>query len=359
MKNKLVLKDIFIIILASFLTISLMLIEGSKVLVKDNDYELKYEASNRMAESLEEIKKEKIRRKIEIDSFYDINHTGIIGEEFNGVTTTLGSLESKRTSANPNFAAVIVDMLLEAGLKPGDSIAANFSSSFPALNIATIIACEVLDLNPIIITSIGSSTWGGNNLDFTYLDMESHLYNKGFIDSQSIAASPGGATDIGKDMNQEDLKIIIDRIQATGKEIIIEDDLSANIELRYNLYMDNSKGIKCFINVGGNVVSFGDTMDSLDTSVGLVDDIDYTISDKSGLVQRFQSENIPIIHLLNIKELSQKYGLKVDSDYPYIVGEGDVYYSYSYPYKLIIFILILSLVSLIIYRRRIKKHEKE
>ena len=83
---------------------------------------------------------------------------GIIGVEFNEITTTLGALESKRTSANPNFAAVLVDLLLEADLEEGDKVAMNLSSSFPALNIASIVACETLDLEPVIISSIGSSS---------------------------------------------------------------------------------------------------------------------------------------------------------------------------------------------------------
>lgn len=357
MRKKLEFKDYIITVFSILLIISLLFIENSKILVKDLNYDLKYQASKRVEESLEEIKKEKIARGIEINRLYDINFTGIIGEEFNGITTTLGSIEAKRTSANPNFAAVIVDMLLEAGLKSGDSVALNLSSSFPALNIATIIACEVLDLNPIIISSIGSSTWGGNNLDFTYVDMEEHLYNKGLISSKSIAISPGGDKDIGNDMNMDDLSIILDRTRNYGRKIILEECLSSNVNLRYNLYYHKSDAISCFINVGGNIVSFGDTIDSLNTPIGYIKDMDYKLSNKSGLVQKFNSENVPVIHLLNIKELSHRYGIRFDSDIPYSVGDGDVYYAYYYPDKLILLILILSFIFLFFYKKRINRYE--
>ncbi len=354
MRWKFKIKDCFIIVFSVFLILSYIYIEKSKVLVEDEDYTIKYQASERMVEALEEIKNEKIRRGIEIDLSSDINATGIIGLEFNGITTTLGSVESKRTSANPNFTAVLIDLLKETGVKDGDYVAINFSSSFPGLNIATLIACEALGLNPVIITSIGSSTWGGNNLNFTYADMENHLYNKGLIRSQSIAISPGGAKDIGEDMIQEDLNIIINRMRSYGKKIIIEENLSRNVEYRYNLYYENYTDISAFINVGGNIVSFGNTTDSLKTPIGYVKDVDYTISDKSGLLQKFYKANVPVIHLLNIQELSNRYEMKVDSPKPYEIGEGSVYYTYIYDYKLIVVVLISSLVLLITYRSRLK-----
>ena len=118
---------------------------------------------------------------IKIDKSLDKNETGLIGLEWSGITTTLGDIEAKRTSTNPDFAALLVKLFKEIGLKKGDIVAANFSSSFPALNLAFISAADTLGLKAIIITSIGSSTYGGNIEDFTYLDMENYLYSKNFI----------------------------------------------------------------------------------------------------------------------------------------------------------------------------------
>ena len=60
-----------------------------------------------------------------------------------------------------------------------------------------------MKINPIIITSVGASTWGGNNLEFTYLDMEEFLFNQGLIKNKTIAVSAVVSVDIGKDMNTE------------------------------------------------------------------------------------------------------------------------------------------------------------
>lgn len=351
MKNRLKKQDIFILVLSVILLLFLNIVESNKRLVRDTWYDEKYEAAKLMQKCLKEIREEKLRRGIEIDLKYDKNDTGIIGVEFNGITTTLGSLEAKRTSANPNFAAVIIHMMKQAGLKAGDKIAVNFSGSFPALNIAVLSAAEVLKLEPVIISSIGSSTWGGNNLEFTYLDMEEHLYNKGLISHKSVAFSIGGANDIGKDMNEKDVKTIVERLKKSGRKFILEEDLNKNIQIRYEIYNRDQQEIRCFVNVGGNIVSFGETADFADTPPGLITTQRFKPTDNTGLVQLFNSKNIPVTHLLNVLELAHSYGLKRDPSSPFKIGEGNVYYTYKYPTNLIILVVVLTLICLIILKR--------
>lgn len=346
--------DIIIVFLSILLLFSVIYVEKDKKLIKDKWYKEKYEAALIMERALLEIKEEKIRRNIEIDLKYDINATGIIGVEFNGITTTLGALEAKRTSANPDFAAIMVDLIKDAGLEEGANVAINFSSSFPALNIGVISACEVLGLNPIIISSIGSSTWGGNNLEFTYLDMEEFLFQKGVIHNKSKAISPGGARDMGRDMKQGDLGIILDRMNEYNKEIILEEQLGKNVEIRYNLYYEDIEEINMFINVGGNIVAFGNTMDSLNLFPGLIKEKKFNLSNDSGLVQLFNSKGIPIIHILNIKDLAHRYGVEIDPNRPFMIGESDVYYIYKYPSLLILLIIMITIIFLNIFKKRTK-----
>ncbi|NLL81405.1 MAG: poly-gamma-glutamate system protein [Tissierellia bacterium] len=239
----------------------------------------------------------------------------------------------------------------EAGVKEEDYVAVNFSSSFPALNIATIVACDVMKINPIIITSVGASTWGGNNLEFTYLDMEEFLFNQGLIKNKTIAVSAGGSGDIGKDMNTEELNTILDRMRDLGKTIIFEEDLKNNIDLRKEIYYEKSRNISCFINIGGNIVAFGDTTDSINASNGLMDNDFFNVNSKTGLVQYFSSKNIPVINIINIKDLANEYGLPIDPSTDFILGQGDVYYTYSYPLKLILAVVTMSFSLLIILKR--------
>ncbi len=108
------------------------------------------------------------------------NGTGIIGDEFTPLTTSLGDVEAKRTSTNPAFAALLVKFFHDAGLKRGDVVAVGASGSFPALLLATLSTSRVLGLEPIVIYSIGASMYATpTSLEFTFVDMLSGLRAEG------------------------------------------------------------------------------------------------------------------------------------------------------------------------------------
>ncbi|WP_448822050.1 poly-gamma-glutamate system protein, partial [Cetobacterium sp.] len=80
------------------------------------------QAKNTMMKLSKEIYLEKLNRGISIDKKLDILESGLIGEEFTGITTTLGDLDSKRLSTNPEFAAYFVKELKNKGLNKGDTV---------------------------------------------------------------------------------------------------------------------------------------------------------------------------------------------------------------------------------------------
>lgn len=338
LKNKKII--LFIVVLTLLFTY--IIIDKTKVVVKDDNYELKIKASSIMKEAINAIRNEKIDRGFEIDTSSDINSTGMIGEEFTFITTTLGNIESKRTSINPNFGAVVVDMFLELGLKKGDIVAANFSSSFPAINIAVLSAMEAMELKGIVISSIGSSSYGGNITDFTYIDMEMFLHKKNILSNKSKAFSLGGADDVGKEMEEDTVLKILRRLENYDIDYINIDNIEENIKFRFNNYY-NDKKIKAFVNVGGNLVSFGKGSSITYVNGGIITSIPNKTND-IGLAQMFLNNNIPVIHFLNIKDLAVKYGLPIDPVPIPKVGEGDIYYTYKY--NKTIPILVLSFITL-------------
>jgi len=104
------------------------------------------------------IRNYRIKNGLQINKVTDPNLTRLIGEEWTTLTTTLGNLSSKRTTTNPDFAALLVDMFIKVGLKRGDVIAIGASGLFPSLILATLSAAKALDLKPITICALGSST---------------------------------------------------------------------------------------------------------------------------------------------------------------------------------------------------------
>lgn len=350
-------KDWILVGLCLFLLLAVLFFDITKVRVKDDDFDSKIEAANLMKKCLKEIKNERLAKNIKINE-EDINNTGIIGDEISGITTTLGSLEAKRTSTNPNFAAVVVDMLHEIGIKKGDVVAVNCSSSFPALNIAVMSAIEVLDAKPVVMLSLGSSTYGGNIPEFMYLDMEEMLYNKKIISNKAQVISFGGAKDIGMDFDQELIPTLKNKIKKFDRQFLYEENLELNLLKRTKIYYNNKKNdIRAFINVGGNIVSLGRDIGVLNYPHGIIKREKYTPKsvNQQGLIQIFLKEGVDVIQLLNIKKIACDYGIPIDPSPIPNIAEGDVYYKYTYNKVIIALVLCLSFGVILFYSRGTKK----
>lgn len=335
------------------LIIAFALLEATKVTIPAEDSEWKLEASRRAAACYEAIYQLKLERGLEMNAAADINHTGMIGLEYSFITTTIGNLEAKRTATNPNMAAVAVDMFQELDLQPGDKVAVNCSGSFPALNIAVMCAIEVMELDPYLISSFGSSTHGANDPELTYLDMEHYLYTKGLLQHKSNLFSIGGMEDLGKEMPQELVDTIVARIQGYGYEQFYDEDLLHNVRERYQIYRDQGD-VKCFINVGGNDASFGDSSVMVHTDGGILTELSEK-DNSTGLVQLFLKDGIPVIHLLNIKSLAADYGLPIDPVPLPEPGEGGVYSEVRYRKEIAVIGLALAAALLWLSRENRQK----
>ena len=322
-KKRILRASALIILLAAYIFLQL-----TRTAVPTADYQQKLSASQKAAACFLSIAQLKQEMGLETDSAADINQTGLIGLEYSFITTTIGNLEAKRTSTNPNMAAIVVDMFTELGLQPGDSVAINCSGSFPALNIAVLCAVEAMELNPYLISSFGASTHGANDPSLTWLDMEHHLYEQGLLSHRSDRFSIGGMEDIGKEMDPTLRETITARIQGYGYELFYDEDLIRNVLTRYEIYRAQGD-VKCFINVGGNDASFGDSNIMVHADGGILTALPEK-DNSTGLVQLFLEDGIPVIHLLNIKSLASEYGLPIDPVPLPDPGEGDVYFKSDY-----------------------------
>src|SRR5204863_7757573 len=70
--------------------------------------------------------------------------TGMIGVASSPITTDLGTLTSARTSTDPVFAASVVQMLYEAGVRPGDDVAVGMTGSFPGFDLSVYAGIEAI-----------------------------------------------------------------------------------------------------------------------------------------------------------------------------------------------------------------------
>jgi len=284
-------------------------------------------ASEIMAEAEDVIRECRGAKGLILDKKIDLNQTGLIGLEFSTITTSIGSLEAKRTTTNPNFAGLIVSLLREAKIESGDTIAVGASSSFPALIIAVLSAAKAMNLKPILINSLGASQWGANNPDFHWLDMQNCLLNARIFDAKPIGISLGGERDEGKDMNPEGHSFLINEIRESGNFFLHEPELTRNVEARMRLYEEKAgeSKIKAFINIGGSWPNMGEDPEILKLRPGLVKIKQFPPAEKRGVLFAMAALKIPVIHLLYIKGLVERYGLSWDAIPLPQPGKGKIY----------------------------------
>ncbi len=271
-------------------------------------------ASEIMEEAMGALRDCKSEAGLPIDTESDPNQTGFIGLESSPLMTTIGNLEAKRTTTNPNFAALVVFLLKEAGVERGDTVAVGASSSFPALIVAVLSASKAMELQPLMINSLGASQWGANIMDFHWLDMLDCLLESGIFDFQPIALSLGGEKDKGEDMSPEGRSFLLEEISKSGFPFIDESDLRANVETRMQLYEENAGAnrVKAFVNIGGSWANMGTHAEVLELKPGLVRIKHFPTVEKRGVIFEMASRNIPVIHLLFVRGLVERYGLSWD-----------------------------------------------
>jgi len=271
------------------------------------------EAAEIMKKSVEIISTHCRKNNFNMDELIDPARTGLIGNELTEITTTIGHLDAKRTTINPNFASLISFLLMEAGVRENDTIVIACSGSFPALLVASLSACKAMKVNARVILSIGASSYGATNVNFTLLDMHELLRQHQLIDAKPIAVSPGGIDDIGSELEPELANMIQSKTEFFGIPYIYEPDLRSNVQLRESLYFtDKNIDIKAFINIGGGYANMGTSPQILTLSPGLIMEAPLPEESSRGVIYSMLEKGIPVIHLLFIKGIAQKYNLTWD-----------------------------------------------
>ena len=274
-------------------------------------YDAQLEAAALLERCTAAVKGYKEERGIPL-SPHDTHGTGLIGEEYTGITTTIGALEAKRTTTWPDMAALVVRMLHEAGVQPGDRIGAGFSGSFPGLNLAVVCACEVMDVELVCISSVGASTYGANNPTLTFPEMLHLLAQDGIIQTRSAAVTMGGDFDIGMEMDPELSDPVRVRLREAGLNLVEIKDFTENLAWREGVY-EQDGAIDCFVAVGGNLTSLGRGEEGVTLGQGVLKSRSKVrLDENSGLVQRYMAKGVPVVNLLNIKQIMAEYSMPFD-----------------------------------------------
>ena len=327
MKKKLLYSFILLIVLAA--AAAGIYLAGRKVRLPNAD--IMEKAAERHAAIAEMVREERLRRGYALAE-EDLLSLGFLGMRSSPITTSLGALEAKRTAQLPEFAALCVRLFTEAGVKKGDRIGACFSASFPGLDLAVLCAAEEMGLEIRYHVSLGSSNYGANLPGYTIAEMIETAVSGGLLSTMPQSVSMGGEGDKGRNMQgyaleeTEEIEAMTERLAGKGIHLAEYDDYEENVLSQ----MEKMGDIKLFVNVGGNILGLGNVDASLSFGQGLLKPAEPHITKSSGLVERYLSRGLPVVHLLNIKQLCAENGILFDPASLPEKGTSPVYYSRHY-----------------------------
>lgn len=261
------------------------------------------------------VEKMKIERGIESDAISNVPNNFMIGDEWSDITTTLGSLEAKETSTNPDFAALIVRLLNEAKIKKGEKVGVILSGSFPALGISVLAALQEMELEVVLMSSLGSSTYGANQSGATWIDIESVLLREGGLKYRSNLVSAGSGNDSGSGLSESGFLTIRNAVIRNNVSLYLPSTLLESIEKRVKIFEDEE--ISLLINIGGNETALGGCAHSSAIPNGLNYNLTKCSDPDRGVIARMNEKGVPYINLLDIKNLAGKYGITVSPGIKY------------------------------------------
>jgi len=341
------------LVIAIMAIIGLVIVESSKVNVKQPYYKEKVLAARHMLKGLEVLKRHRLEKIGPINNVIDPMRSGLIGVLTTPITSTTVDIDSKLTSINPNWAAVIVSMLKEAKVKNGSTVAVSLTGSFPAMNLAVFSAARALDLRLIIITSVSASTWGANIPGFTWLDMENILCGEKFSPYRSVAASLGGVQDNALGMSEEGKNILRTTIGKYNITLLEYEDMKRGINARMDIYNDQAKDsqVAAYINVGGGTVAIGSFIGKMRYRAGLNLKPSQKAMRIESVMSRFARNNVPILNINYLKTLAQNYRMPIGPKKIQKIGQGEIYYRLEYNKAVVAVVLAFLVLFLFLFMK--------
>jgi poly-gamma-glutamate system protein len=313
-------------------------------------YDEMLDASRLVQQSIETLRP--VRGRIEpINPDVDPLRSGLIGVASSPITSNSGHLEAKQATINPNWAAVVIRLLADAGVQPGDHVAVAVSGSFPALNLAVYAALEAMDVEPVAIVSGSASQWGANVPGFAWMDITRELRQAELIDMRARAATLGGIEDRGIGLDERGLQLIRRAAEAADIDIVVPDSYEAAVAERIRIYNEGAAGqpIAALINVGGGTATTGpESIDHFFGS-GLIRTAPSGAFRIPSVMGHFLQEGVPVINFSGIRGLATQFGLPYPPQRLESVGSGGVYRAESYQRWLagLMIVLLLGLTALI------------
>jgi poly-gamma-glutamate system protein len=287
-----------------------------------------------------------------IDVVNDPNETGLIGHEFSLITSSRGSHEQKLRALDPNLAGVFVELLIRGRVGEGDKVAVALTGAFPMLNATMLLAIETVGATPVTITSVGSSMWGANDPDLTWLDMESVLIDAGLLHHRSIAASRGGGDDRGRGLSPQGRAMVDSAAVRNDVPLLDERTLDESIARRMDMYEEAADGdaYAAYVNIGGGLGSTGSSQVYRLLRPGLARNLGTKNFPRRGTLVRMAQQGVPVIHVPSADHFIERYDLAAEPTPLPDIGTGGIFFRdrYNVPLAGILAVLYGFLIFVVV-----------
>jgi len=319
----------------------------------------KLEAARLMEMWIAMLKEAKAPEAAFVDEVNDPDRTLLIGQKHSPITSTEGNHQAKLATTNPNCAAMMVQIFREAGLEKGDKVAMGLTGSFPGLNLAAFAAARVLELEPVVITSVSSSWYGANDPDFTWLDMEKVLFDNGQVAFRSSAASIGGADDRGRSLSPEGRALVRAAIERNGVAFLDpgtpEEAVNARLQVYKEAVRESLRGYRAYVNIGGGVVSLGHPENANVIPLGYTRHLTDENPPARGVVHHFSDSGVSIVNFKYVPRkyaaLLKRYGIPWRLDHVPSAGEGSMFTEERYDLRIVaLAVAIMAALVLVVIR---------
>ena len=168
-----------------------------------------------------------------------------------------------------------------------------------------------------------------------------------------MAASLGGEGDRALGMTEYAQEMVRSAIERNGTELIEIENFKENIHKRMSIYKEFSEGkpIAVYVSVGRGAISVGFSRGKRLYEPGLNKRPSPDALRVDSVMSRFAREGIPVIHMVFIDRLAEKYGLPKSPQVMLYIGEGDIFIRFTYNLYLAAFVLVLLIFILYVFLR--------
>ena len=177
-------------------------------------------------------------------------------------------------------------------------------------------ACQALGLDLVAVSSVTASSWGATDPGFTWPEMEARLVAAGILRQATVAVSAGGDGDRALDLDEDGQALAREIAARCARQLQRARSSSRRISttaIRARLEAFDAaragRPIAAFVNVGGTEAALGRSTAILKVQNGWLGRAPFDSSPGRGLVARMVERGVPVLHVLNVRDLAVRWGI--------------------------------------------------